>query len=92
VDTLKIDRSFVSGMASDSETHEIVRIIIILAHTLGLKVVAEGIETEEQMEMLKRLGCEIGQGYLFSKPSDADTIDRILAAKYVTQPSRPGRT
>jgi PAS domain S-box-containing protein len=92
VDTLKIDRSFVSGMASDTETHEIVRIIIILAHTLGLKVVAEGIETEEQMEMLKRLGCEIGQGYLFSKPSDAATIERILAAKYVTQPSRPGRT
>ena len=43
-------------------------------------------------EMLKRLGCEIGQGYLFSKPSDAATIERILAAKYVTQPSRPGRT
>jgi diguanylate cyclase (GGDEF)-like protein/PAS domain S-box-containing protein len=78
VDTLKIDRSFISGIGSGHETHEIVRIIVVLAHSLGLKVVAEGIETAEQMEMLKCFGCELGQGYLFSRPGAADTIEHVL--------------
>src|SRR5579859_2390494 len=78
VDTLKIDRTFVAGMDRDPETGEIVRIIAMLARNLGLKVVAEGIERQEQMDTLKKLGCEFGQGYLFSKPVDADAIDLLM--------------
>lgn len=79
VDTLKIDRIFVSRMDSDSETHEIVRVIVMLAHHLGLEVVAEGVETPAQLSLLKDLGCERAQGYLFSKPVDQETIPKLLA-------------
>jgi diguanylate cyclase (GGDEF)-like protein/PAS domain S-box-containing protein len=85
VDTLKIDRSFIARIDSDPETHEIVRIIVILAHNLGLKVVAEGIENREQMEMLKHFGCELGQGYLFSKPVAADTVVQLLASQHAAR-------
>jgi PAS domain S-box-containing protein len=78
VDTLKIDRAFVSHMDSDHETHEIVRIIVMLAHNLGLKVVAEGVETQGQLDLLKHIGCERAQGYLFSKPVDHQTILKLL--------------
>ena len=79
VDTLKIDRAFVSRMDVDSETHEIVRIIVMLAHTLGLRVVAEGVETQAQLEMLGAIGCDRAQGYLFSRPVDCKTIEILLA-------------
>lgn len=79
VDVLKIDRAFVSGMENDHETQEIVRTILVLAHSLGMKVVAEGIERKEQMAMLKDLGCELGQGYLFSKPVDATAMEQFMA-------------
>jgi PAS domain S-box-containing protein len=78
VDVLKIDRAFISGMENDHETQEIVRTILVLAHSLGMKVVAEGIERQEQMAMLKDLGCELGQGYLFSKPVDATAIELFM--------------
>jgi PAS domain S-box-containing protein len=80
VDVLKIDRAFVSEMDRDLETHEIVRIIVMLAQNLGMKVVAEGIERPEQMAMLKHMGCEVGQGYLFSKPVAAEGIEKLLGA------------
>jgi len=80
VDTLKIDRIFVSRMDSDRETFEIVRVIINLAHSLGLKVVAEGVETRPQLELLRDLGCERAQGYLFSKPVDHEAILKLLLA------------
>jgi len=79
VDTLKIDRSFISNMESDPENHEIVRVIIMLAHNLGLKVVAEGTETQEQINSLKQLNCEMAQGYLFSPPANAEVISKLLA-------------
>jgi len=79
VDTLKIDRVFVSRMDNDAETHEIVRVIVMLAHHLGLKVVAEGVETRAQRDLLKQLGCERAQGYLFSRPVDHDAILTLLA-------------
>jgi len=82
VDTLKIDRIFVSRMDSDRETYEIVRVIINLAHSLGLKVVAEGVETRAQLELLKDLGCERAQGYLFSKPVDHDAILKLLTTNH----------
>jgi diguanylate cyclase (GGDEF)-like protein len=70
-DSLKIDRSFISKLTEDAEAHAIVDTIIKLAHTLDMTVVAEGIEDEKQLEELVKLGCDIGQGYYFSRPVDA---------------------
>jgi PAS domain S-box-containing protein len=82
VDTLKIDRSFVSKMDTDSETSEIVRIIIMLAHNLGLKVVAEGVETAEQVSLLKQLKCELAQGYFFARPGDHAAAQALLMSAH----------
>ena len=81
VDTLKIDRAFISHMESDPESREIVRIIIMLAHNLSLKVVAEGTETEAQITLLKQLNCEMAQGYLFSRPAPEQTMSELLSAQ-----------
>ena len=78
IDTLKIDRSFVSRMAQNNENTEIVRTIIMLAKTLGLGVIAEGVETKEQVELLRELGCKCVQGFLVSKPLDAESTDRLI--------------
>jgi PAS domain S-box-containing protein len=78
VDILKIDRAFISNMDSDPENREIVRAIIILAHNLGLKVVAEGTETEDHINLLKQLNCEMAQGYFFSRPVDEQAILKLL--------------
>jgi diguanylate cyclase (GGDEF)-like protein/PAS domain S-box-containing protein len=79
INTLKIDRSFVSFMSSDKENIEIVNTIIILAHSLGMDAIAEGIETVEQCDRLKTLGCELGQGYLFDKPLERQAVEILLA-------------
>ncbi len=89
VDTLKIDRVFVSRMDGDSETLEIVRLIIMLAHHLGLKVVAEGVETQVQLDLLKDLGCERAQGYFFSKPVDQAAILKLLTTNRTPTPATP---
>jgi diguanylate cyclase (GGDEF)-like protein len=68
VDTLKVDRSFVQKMGESYEDHEIVRMIISLGHTLGMDVVAEGVETKAEAEVLRSLGCEFGQGFFWAKP------------------------
>ena len=78
IDSVKIDRAFISQMCADPETSEIVRIIIMLAHNLGMSVVAEGVETEEELEKLRSFGCEMAQGYLFSRPADRDSTDAFL--------------
>lgn len=70
-DVLKIDRSFIAGMNRDAESTKIVRAIVSLAHNLGRRVVAEGIETFEQQQFLQRLGCDLGQGHLFGHPLPA---------------------
>jgi PAS domain S-box-containing protein len=80
VDTLKIDRAFISNMDTDPENREIVRAIIVLAHNLGLKVVAEGTETEEHINLLKQFNCEMAQGYFFSRPADHQTMLKLLAS------------
>jgi EAL domain-containing protein (putative c-di-GMP-specific phosphodiesterase class I) len=72
VNELKIDKSFVIGMATDENDAVIVRSTIELARNLGLRVVAEGVETEEAWHQLALLGCEIAQGYYFSRPVPAD--------------------
>jgi len=89
VDTLKIDRIFVSRIDTDHETHEIVRIIVMLAHNLGLKVVAEGIETQTQLDLLIDIGCDLGQGYLFSRPADQHTIGKLMANAFAGIPLTP---
>ncbi|MEP0801270.1 EAL domain-containing protein [Funiculus sociatus GB2-A5] len=79
IDTLKIDRSFVSRMSGDSENLEIVSTIVTLAHNLGLDVIAEGVETSEQLAQLRALKCEYGQGYFFSRPLDVKAIEVLMA-------------
>jgi diguanylate cyclase (GGDEF)-like protein len=81
IDTLKVDRSFVSAMEDGTENGEIVRTVIALAKTLNLDVVAEGIETIHQLHQLRILGCEYGQGYLFSRPVPAKEIEVLLEDK-----------
>ncbi len=81
IDTLKIDRSFVSQMTVDNEHIEIVRTIVMLAHNLSMNVIAEGVETAEQLTQLKSLQCEYGQGYFFSKPVDAQQARSLIAAR-----------
>ena len=78
VDSLKIDRAFISRMDSDADSDKIVPIIIMLAQNLGMVTVAEGTETEEQVNQLKGLDCGFAQGYYFSKPADHQTITDLL--------------
>jgi len=81
IDTLKVDRSFVGTMEDGSENGEIVRTVIALAKALNLVVVAEGIETIHQLHQLRILGCEYGQGYLFSRPVTLDEAEKIVEDK-----------
>ncbi len=78
LDTLKIDRSFVMRLTSNTEGEAMIQTIISLAHNLNMDVVAEGIETQEQVEKLIELGCEYGQGYLFSKPLPSQQVTQCL--------------
>jgi diguanylate cyclase (GGDEF)-like protein len=80
LDTLKIDRTFVSDMDS-KQNLAVVRTVINLAHSLGHGVIAEGIETEVQLAKLKELGCEAGQGYLFAKPLPAPAAEELIRAR-----------
>jgi diguanylate cyclase (GGDEF)-like protein/PAS domain S-box-containing protein len=78
VNLLKIDRSFIITMTQDGDSMAIVSTIISLAHSLGMKVIAEGVETEEQSRFLKLLKCDEMQGYLFSKPLPMDQLTKML--------------
>jgi diguanylate cyclase (GGDEF)-like protein/PAS domain S-box-containing protein len=93
IDVLKIDKSFVTGIASSWRRHALVEGIIRLARTLKVEVVAEGIETETERELLAGAGCQLGQGYLLSAPVDADTAAAMLRLGHglVTELPRPGR-
>ena len=80
IDTLKIDRSFVSRMGVKGENLEIVQAIITLARSMHMDAIAEGVETAIQLEQLRAMQCEQGQGYFFSKPVDSEAASRLLAA------------
>jgi EAL domain-containing protein (putative c-di-GMP-specific phosphodiesterase class I) len=77
---LKIDGSFVSRMGTDDESSEIVGTIIQLAHSLGIEVTAEGVETAGQLNQLRGLACEYGQGYFFSAAVDGERAKQLLTA------------
>ncbi|MGL6344871.1 MAG: EAL domain-containing protein [Waterburya sp.] len=78
-DSLKIDRSFVSNMSQGNKNLEIVNTIVILAHKLGMNVIAEGIETAEEKEILQNFNCEYGQGYYFAKPLSKEDATQLFA-------------
>jgi EAL domain-containing protein (putative c-di-GMP-specific phosphodiesterase class I) len=78
ITSLKIDRDFIACIGTDSRYRTIAQTMVMLAHQLGVTATAEGIETEEQRQFLKDLGCELGQGYLFDKPLPAEQIEQRL--------------
>jgi diguanylate cyclase (GGDEF)-like protein len=79
-EALKIDRSFVSTMSTRDKSLVIVRAMVLLAHQLGMGAIAEGVETEQQLAQLKALGCDLAQGYLFSRPLDSEKTAGLIAS------------
>jgi EAL domain-containing protein (putative c-di-GMP-specific phosphodiesterase class I) len=77
-DILKVDKSFVEGLGKDVEDTALVQLIVDTAHTLGMHVVAEGVESAEQARQLKEMGCEMAQGYHFSEPLPPDEASALL--------------
>jgi predicted signal transduction protein with EAL and GGDEF domain len=78
-DSLKIDRAFISKMDTDADSEQIVKLIVTLGHQLRMKVVGEGTETEDHVNRLKNMDCEMAQGYFFSKPVDDQAISQLLS-------------
>jgi diguanylate cyclase (GGDEF)-like protein len=85
IDMLKVAREFVDGLGRDAHDDVITRAIVELANTLGLLTVAEGIETTQQSETVAALGCDIAQGYLFSRPIEADAASAVMSASVVSE-------
>jgi EAL domain-containing protein (putative c-di-GMP-specific phosphodiesterase class I) len=83
VDGVKLDKSFVEGLGEDTMGMALVQKIIELCHTLGLEVVAEGIETPEQATLLKDMGCDLGQGYYFGRPLPSEEFEERLSQAYL---------
>jgi EAL domain-containing protein (putative c-di-GMP-specific phosphodiesterase class I) len=79
IDYIKIDRSFVNDLRADSDRMILCEAIIVMAHKLGIQVVAEGVETAEQRALLQRAGCDYAQGYLFSQPLPTEAFEALLA-------------
>jgi EAL domain-containing protein (putative c-di-GMP-specific phosphodiesterase class I) len=88
LDCLKIDRSFVARLNGGNAEEAVVRSIVLLGSSLGKVVVAEGIETEEQLHRLRRLGCRYGQGYLLGRPMKPHEVSSVLAGDLVTSALR----
>jgi PAS domain S-box-containing protein len=82
LNNLKVDRTFVSGLPADSDSHAIVRAILALAHHLGFSTTAEGIETLDQAMLLKQLNCDVLQGFYFAKPMPAEEVDAVLRQRW----------
>jgi EAL domain-containing protein (putative c-di-GMP-specific phosphodiesterase class I) len=80
IDSLKIDRSFISRLGTDPKHFEIVRTITLLGQGLGMDVVAEGVETAQQLAYLRRLKCTYGQGFFFSEPVPEEKLESLLAS------------
>ncbi len=84
IDFLKIDQSFVQDLGDNASHRAITETMIMMAHKLGLKVIAEGIETREQLEFLAEAGCDYGQGYYFSRPLPEDQLEKLLTTRFMT--------
>lgn len=78
VDTLKVDRSFIQSIDCNVDRLEIVRTIVVLAHTLNMDAIAEGIETVEELATVQSLGCEYGQGNYFVRPLTCEQVDTLV--------------
>ena len=78
IDYLKIDKNFVDNLDTNSTDMSLCEAIILMAHKLGMKVIAEGIETAAQRDKLLQAGCDYGQGYLFSKPVSAGEFEKLF--------------
>jgi diguanylate cyclase (GGDEF)-like protein len=90
IDVIKIDRSFVSGTGSDQTGRSLCRAIVRMAHELGMRVVAEGVETEAQRDWLREAGCDFAQGYLFGRPMPVDAFEAWMAERSrLAQPASP---
>jgi EAL domain-containing protein (putative c-di-GMP-specific phosphodiesterase class I) len=87
IDSLKLDRSFVSGLGDSLEDTAIIHAVLAFARTLSLKVIAEGIETPEQVAQLRDMGCKWGQGYFFARPMPAQAMGELLANRTTLGPS-----
>jgi len=79
-DRLKIDRSFIVEIGDSDKSTAIVKTILMLGENLGIEVVAEGVESKEQLQTLRSLGCRLGQGFLFSRPITVRDVDKLLAS------------
>jgi diguanylate cyclase (GGDEF)-like protein len=86
VSTLKIDRSFVQQLSESSRSYPIVQAIVAMGHSLQMQIIAEGVENEDQMRILRELNCDCMQGYLVGRPLPPETIDLILASKSPPEP------
>ena len=78
IDNLKIDQTFIRNLSRSPDDMALCRAIIVMAHTLGMKVTAEGVETQEQCDLLREAGCDYGQGFLFSRPLPAHEFEVLL--------------
>ncbi|SKA72468.1 PAS domain S-box-containing protein/diguanylate cyclase (GGDEF) domain-containing protein [Paucidesulfovibrio gracilis DSM 16080] len=78
IDVVKIDRSFVTGMENDQDSRAIVQTVVSLGQALGLRVIAEGVESEHQLDILRQAGCRYAQGFLFSRPASAEQAEQML--------------
>jgi EAL domain-containing protein (putative c-di-GMP-specific phosphodiesterase class I) len=91
VDVIKLDQCFTSQLEHDRHTHEIVRTITTLAHTLGMTIVAEGVETEAQLAALRDLSCDFAQGFLLAHPAPSSEVHELLTSTRVTNTRAPRR-
>ena len=81
INKLKVDQSFVRNMTTSANDASIAKSVILLGQSLNLKVIAEGVETAEQLSLLKQLGCDEVQGYLFSRPIPGEELEQLLRAR-----------
>ena len=87
IDYIKIDQSFVCNITTSNDAFALCEAIIVMAHKLGIKVIAEGIETQQQLELLTATGCDYGQGFLFAKPLDMPRFESMLQSQpYIRSP------
>ncbi|HET8708211.1 MAG TPA: EAL domain-containing protein, partial [Pseudomonadales bacterium] len=89
IDYLKIDKGFINNITQDEHDKALTEAIIVMAHKLGMRTIAEGVEEKEQLEILKSFGCDYVQGFYFSPPIPKEEFDRLLTKQFVTPSEDP---